>query len=207
MSRRQAQRLAQLGRLHAVRRVGGVVLVDSTSVLAARRTGRGPGRRWSPTTVWAAVELLENGRTDRLSGSMLSRLRGRLQRTDVDEFVRLASHRATTVRCVQTRRGREALSQAMQLSGVSRLADPGVAARFALTADRGTQVEGYVLREAWPAVRERFGLLDDAEGDVVVRVSAQRVPDVLATVALDLVERGSARESAAGGAYLGGLLQ
>jgi len=77
LSQRQVQRLARRGRL-AHRSIAGGTVVASRSVLAASRaTGR--GRRWDESTVAAACELLQSGRTARITGSQRSRLRARLR--------------------------------------------------------------------------------------------------------------------------------
>jgi len=121
VSPRQAQRLVQNGTLTLVRKVGRSALVDSAAVLALRRIGSVPGRRWDALTAWTAVDLLETGFTDRLAGSTLSRLRGRLRDLDAAGLVLLASRRARTTRLIQTRRQRGALEEELALSGQSLL--------------------------------------------------------------------------------------
>ena len=194
---RQAQRLAREGRLQEVRRVGNTVLVDDSSLTALSRASRGAGRRWEAKTAWAAIELLETGATQRLRGTTLSRLTSKVRSLTVEEFVRLASQRATTYRCQQSRRSEAALREALLLSGVSRLTDPGVAEHFALAPLAGSLMEVYVLTAEWPSHRERFGLVADAEGDVLIHVTTIEPVLGLVATALDLAERGSARERSA----------
>ncbi|MEX5270395.1 hypothetical protein [Kocuria sabuli] len=191
---RQAQRLAEAGRLQVVRRVGRTLLVEDTSVTALARDRSGAGRRWNGRTAWAAIELLEHGRTDRVTGSTASRLRRRLPQLSADELMHLATDRAQTMRLTQTRRRRDALEAALMLSGRSALAEPAMAARFGLAGGDTGIVEGYVLRENLAELQERFGLMPDAEGEVLLRVADQAPVAGIVTSALDLAERGITRE-------------
>lgn len=198
---RQAQRLAEACRLQVVRRVGRVQLVEDTAVAQLAREARST-RRWSPATAWAAIELLEHGRTERVTGSTASRLRRRLPTPSVEELVHLAADRAQTLRLTQTRRRPAALEEALVLSGRSALATPAVAARLGLTAGDVGLVSGYLHRKDLPAVLERFGLMTDAEGEVFLHVTDHPPVDSLLTTALDLAERGTTRERAAARALL-----
>lgn len=125
VSTRQAQRLAASGRLQVTRWVGRSALIDSESLVAAARTSTGAGgRRWDARTAWAAVDLLEEGRTGRFpsaQGSQLSRLRSRLRDLDAEHLVHLTARRATAGRFTRTRRSRSALESALALSGASLL--------------------------------------------------------------------------------------
>ncbi len=197
VSARQAQRLAVTGQLNVVRRVGRTSLVDSAAVTALERRQRHPGRTWDPNTAWAAIELLDNGSTGRLSGSTLSRLRGRLRQLTVRDLVRLASHRAGVVRCGQTRRSTERLKEQLVLGGVSALDDPQTAARFGLVSASSERVEGYVKRARWSKLQQDFGLQSDAEGRAVIHIADVEPFGSDITTALDLVERGSTREKSA----------
>src|SRR4051812_28953468 len=90
VSVRQVQRLAESGELTEVARVGGNILLDSHSVHRLAQRGRQRGRPWSIETAWAALELLDFGRTTRLNAAQRSRLRARLRSMDAEEFIRLA---------------------------------------------------------------------------------------------------------------------
>lgn len=75
---RFVQQAVQSGDLPALRMVGRAALMDDLAVTAwARALSR--GRRWSSDVREAALDLLSAGRTERLSGSELSRLRSRLR--------------------------------------------------------------------------------------------------------------------------------
>ncbi|AKU17959.1 hypothetical protein [Luteipulveratus mongoliensis] len=204
VNQRQAQRLAQTGRLQVVRRVGRSVLVDDESVTSILRGQHSRGRRWTANTAWAAIELLQQGETTRLVGSARSRLKRRLGEVSVEELVRLASDRALTRRYTQTRRTRAALATELALSGVSRLGEDELGVDLDLTRAEGDRVEGYTL--AVNELEQRFGLIGDAEGDVLVH--ATEVPFVIGSVttALDLIERGLTREKAAATRYLESVL-
>ena len=197
VSAREAQRLAAAGQLNVVRQVGRTLLVDDTAVTALERRARRPGRTWDANTAWAAIELLEYGSTDRLSGSTLSRLRRRLRQLDVPDLVRLASHRAAVIRCQQNRRSPDRLKEQLVIGGVSALEDAEMAARFGLVSATSERVEGYVGRQGWARLQEDFGLQTDGEGRVLIHLADVAPVGGEITTALDLVERGSTREKSA----------
>lgn len=194
---RQAQRLAHDGQLQIVRRVGRNIIVDESAVVHRRHVDAGPGRRWNPNTAWAAIDILEHGTTDRVSGSTLSRLRNRLANVSVDEFVRLAVGRSRNRRLTQTRRRPEALEAALFCTGQSSLRDEETATRFGLAGGGSEIVEGYVRRSELDEVLMRFGLVPHAEGEVFLHISDDPTVDSEITTALDLFERGTTRERSA----------
>lgn len=197
VSVRQAQRLAQDGRLQVVRRVGRNVIVEDSGVLRRRRVSTQRGRRWNATTAWAAIDLLDHGRTDRITGSTLTRLKSRLGQVSVEEFARLAADRAETRRMTQTRRRAEALKQSLALTGRSALDDPSTAAHFGLAGGGTELVEGYSLRPELEALSLRFGLEADADGEVFLHLTDEDPVSSPITTALDLYERGTTRERSA----------
>lgn len=197
VSTREAQRLAQAGRLQIVRRVGRTMLVEDTSVEQRIRTAQSRGRRWNANTAWAAIELLERGTTDRLTGSARSRLKSRLVSLSAEDFARLAAGRARTMRMTQTRRRAEALEGALAVTGRSALKHGNTAARFGLAGGDSDIVEGYVLCGDLDEVITRFGLEVEAEGEVFLHVSDQAAVTSMITTALDLYELGTARERSA----------
>lgn len=193
---RQAQRLAAEGRLQVVRRVGRTLLVEDTGVAEMARTNR-PGRRWNARTAWAAVEVLEHGSTNRITGSTASRLRRRLSQFSPEDLVHLAGDRAQTLRLTQTRRRRPVLEEELTLSGRSALSVPAVAARLGLSGGDAGIVEGYLIRDQLAAARDRFGLVADADGEVFLRVTDHAPVASVITTSLDLAERGTTRERCA----------
>jgi hypothetical protein len=195
VSARQAQRLASAGRLQIVRRVGASYLVDDTGLTRADAASR--GRVWSARTAWAAVDLLQHGTSDRLTGSALSRLRSRLRHIEAEDLVRLSADRASVWRGMQTRRSRDALVQEIALSGESLLADRDVASALGLVALTTGRIEGYVRQESWDAVVGRYGLEADAEGDVLLHATTEHPTAGVVSCAIDLAERWSARERGA----------
>lgn len=204
VSVRQAQRLARAGRLQVVRQVGSSKLLDDSG-LATAASGR-RGRVWAPHTAWAAIDLLETGSTDRLTGSSLSRLRGRLRRCEAAELVRLTSGRAELWRGGQTRRTAHQLREELALSGESLLARREVATQFGLAAVDGGRIEGYVQDADWERLQNRFGLEADAEGEVFIHLASQKPVTGVVTTALDLAERWGIRERSAALGFLAELL-
>lgn len=194
---RQAQRLAREGQLQVVRRVGRSIIVDDSAVSQRRHVSARRGRRWNTSTAWAAIDLVELGTTDRISGSTLTRLKKKLSDISVDEFARLAVGRSRTLRMAQTRRSAAALEMVLVLSGQSALKDAYVAASFGLAGGASDALEGYVLSGDLESVITRFGLEADAEGEVFLHVVDQQVSSSRTATALDLYERGSTRERSA----------
>ena len=162
-------------------------------------------RPWTAATAWAALALLSGERVDWLDVSGLSRLRHRLRAARATEVAWLARQRAS----VHQMQG-WGKDNGLLPTGVSALSDPAVSALFDLSpVDRGS--DGYVLASEFGELVTNFGLLEDIEGDVVVRV----VPDdagytlhrpLIATIAVDLSESLDTREAAAGLRVLDGLL-
>ena len=88
-SDRFVQQAVRSGDLAALRTVGRLALVDDVAVMAwVRALAR--GRRWSSDVREAAMDLLSNGRTERLSSSERSRLRSRLREMSVVEIAHAA---------------------------------------------------------------------------------------------------------------------
>lgn len=59
-------------------------------------------------------------------------------------------------------------------------------------------IEGYVRATEIEALQERFGLVEDADGEVLLRVVQTGIAVTDSVIALDLVDRGSTRERSAG---------
>lgn len=197
VSTRQAQRLAHSGQLQIVRRIGRTLIVEDTAITQRRHVGAGQGRPWKSKTAWAAIELLEHGRTTPVAQRTLFRLKNRLAHLSVEEFTRLASGRAHTRRMTQTRRQPGALEDTLLLSGRSALRNADTAALFGLAGGESVIVEGYLPRAALTQALTRFGLVDDAEGEVFLHISDETPVSSRTTTALDLIERGTSRERSA----------
>lgn len=206
VSQRQVARLASQEVLTVTRRVGRTLLLDAASVHRLAVRVRHNGRPWTAAAAWAALALLSGERVDWLDASGLSRLRHRLRAAHATEVAWLARQRATVHHMRGWGKGNGLLP-----TGVSALRDPAVSALFDLAAvDRGSD-DGYVRASEFGVLVTNFGLLDDIEGDVVVRV----VPDdagytlhrpLIATIAVDLSESLDTREAAAGLRVLEGLI-
>jgi hypothetical protein len=197
VSARQVARLARAGELEVTRTVGGALLLDGASVHRLANQVRHNGRPWTPATAWAALALLSGERADWLDSSALSRLRHRLRASSASQLCWTTRRRASVHRMRGWGKGTGLLA-----SGVSALHDEAMSALFELTAvDRG--VDGYVRARDFAGVVGAAGLVDDVEGDVIVRVvpedAGYAVDHILtAAVAVDLAESLDTRESAAG---------
>ncbi len=205
VSERQVARLARQKVLTVSRVVGRTLLLDAASVHRLANRVRHNGRPWTAATAWAALALLSGEQPRWMDASALSRLRHRLRAANPREVAWLARRRAT-VRQMQGW-GKDS---GLLPTGVSALREPQMAALFDLSpVDRGS--DGYVLASEFDGLVNKFGLYDDLEGEVVVRI----VPDdagytvdrpLLAAIAVDLSESLDTREAAAGERVLGGLL-
>jgi hypothetical protein len=86
-------------------------------------------------------------------------------------------------------------------TGASAIADHKIAERFGLTGGAGI-VDGYVISGDAGALKAAYGLIDDREGNVVLRevATSQAFTDgvPLAAIALDLMESPATRERSAG---------
>lgn len=197
VSERQVARLARKGVLTVSRVVGRTLLLDAASVHQLAARARHNGRPWAASTAWAALALLSGDKVTWMQASGLSRLRHRLRASRATEVAWLARQRASVRRMQGWGKDSGLLP-----TGVSALRNTEIAALFDLTpVDRGS--DGYVLASGFPDLVTNFGLFDDIEGDVVVRV----VPDdagytlerpLIAAIAVDLSESLDTREAAAG---------
>jgi excisionase family DNA binding protein len=204
---RQVERMVASGQLVCVGSVGRALLVDAASVHRHRERGAAKGRPWSTDTLRAAVELLQDGRTDRLESTQRSRLRAKLRHMTASDLVRAAHRRAKVRRYRASTSFLEALRGRVLLTGGAAVdADRVTAGRFGLGTTQRDIVDGYVSRIIAEEVVDRYRLVDDAKGNVTLRIAddvigARGVAD-LVTVALDLAESLDARERAAGLAFL-----
>lgn len=189
------------GRLQVTRVIGRTQLLEYAGVKALQR-GSGRGRLWNARTVWAALELLDSGATERVTGSERSRLRARLGSLDVARFAYLASGRGQLRRLSQVSGTTTTLRERLLLSGVTLLESDEVAAAFDLASSRSRRTVGYV--HDLEAFALRNALVESADGEVFLRdlATADEVYLGLATYALDLFELGDTRESSAGARYL-----
>lgn len=200
----QVRHYIETGLLAADRTLGGAWDVDPLTLRALSRA-RGRGRRWSEPTAWAALELLGGGRTDRLAGTQLSRLRAVLRAADVTRLAYLAEGRGALYRLRRLNGTREQLLHVTIPSGASALDAPR-AQRFGLTQATPAVSVVYVDRDDADELASSFALQPAAEGDVLLRVSGRPVVND-AVVALDLYSYGDTRESAAGQDWLQGALR
>lgn len=205
---RQVQRLVAAHEIGAQRGVGESWMLDASAVRERAFLGVRQGRTWNQATAWAAMELLADGSTARLQGSAASRLRRSLRGITARDFVWQAKGRSRPVRVVQTRRRREALGRELQLTGASAMEDPAMARELGLTSGPAAILEGYLVESAWGHVAERYGLVPDVDGDVLIHRTAEKRPAVTPlVVAVDLYVRGSARERSSALSVLNEYLQ
>lgn len=195
------RKLIRTGQLIQVGTVGRAILVDAHSVEQLARTGTRHGRPWNEENAWAALALLSGSRNvDWSSPTQISRLRQKLSRIAPAELPILARKRALVHRYRGTADVVQRLRDHILPTGAAAMANDDIAARFGLSGGTGI-ADGYVTFGDAEALKEAYGLIEDREGNIVVRevsisqAFANGVP--LAAVALDLLESPATRERSA----------
>ncbi len=204
---RQVERLLAAGDLTRVGTVGRAALIDGASVHRLGARGVRRGRPWSAETSSAAVDLLTAGETRRLGSIERSRLISRLRHMSAEDLVRAIWGRASVRRYRASTSFIDRIRQEVTLTGSSAIdADGAIAGQFGLAAAQRLEVDGYVDSATVQQLIARFHLVDDARGNVTLRVAdneqgGRRVAGTV-IVALDLAESLDSRERAAALALL-----
>lgn len=196
------RKLIGTGQLISSGVVGRAILVDADSVEQLVRVGTRHGRPWTEANAWTALLLLSGYNKVELVGSaQLSRLRRKLSSMEPGELPILARRRAGVHRYRGTADVVQRLRDHALPTGAAAMVDENVAQRFGLTGGVGI-VDGYVMSGDAGALKEAYGLIDDREGNVVLRevTTGQAFKDgvPLAAIALDLSESSVTRERSAG---------
>lgn len=197
------RKLIGTGQLVQAGTVGRAILVDTASVDQLARIGTRHGRPWTPENAWAALTLL-SGETSVgwIGSSEIWRLTEKLRTMESTELPILARRRASVRHFRATSDVVQRLRSHLLLSGAAAMGDDDIAKRFGLTGGAGT-AEGYARTGDADALQRAYGLIDDREGNVVIRevtvtgpFGDGKVP--YAAIALDLLESPATRERSAG---------
>lgn len=197
------RKLIGTGQLVQAGTVGRAILVDTASVDQLARIGTRHGRPWTPENAWAALTLL-SGETSVgwIGSSEIWRLTEKLRTMESTELPILARRRASVRHFRATSDVVQLLRSHLLLSGAAAMGDDRIAQRFGLTGGAGT-AEGYARTGDADALQRAYGLIDDREGNVVIRevtvtgpFGDGKVP--VAAIALDLLESPATRERSAG---------
>jgi hypothetical protein len=205
------RKLIRTGQLVSVGVVGRTILLDAASVEQLARVGTRHGRPWSEENAWAALLLLSGATSvDWVDSHQLSRLRRKLSTMEPSELPILARQRAIVHRHRGTADVVRQLRDHVLATGATAMAEDNIAERFGLTGGAGT-VDGYVISGEADALKEAYGLIEDREGNVMIRevATSQAFTDgvPLAAIALDLLESPATRERTAGQHVLGELFR
>jgi excisionase family DNA binding protein len=195
VSVRHVQRLVSGGDVVAI----GPDRIDAESVAQwmAQRDGSRL-RAWEEPTAWAAVALLEGEPADWLGPAQRSRLRSALAEVTAVELTARSRNRAEVHRFHVHPSAVGRLARDVIESGATQ----GVGG---LTAARN-RLDGYVAAAALPRLMQRYRLMADPGGDVILRTTAMAL-DVIADLArgrrhalagLDLAGSTDPRERSAG---------
>lgn len=196
------RQLVASGQLTVVGKAGRALLLDRSSVERRAAAGSRRGRVWTPKVAWAALTMLSGGNPGWISASEKSRLRSRLHGRTAEDVAVLARNKDRVFRYRASADGLSLLHDRLIPGGVSALRSEDIAARFGLTGGSGL-VEGYVMEGDAEQLAVAFGMVEDPEGNVIVRevevvepFAEDRAP--LAAVAVDLMGSLSTRERSAG---------
>jgi excisionase family DNA binding protein len=211
VSPRQVQRLVESGTIRTVGTVGRNLLLDSESVLALARIGIGRGRQWQPATAWAALLLLNGDDIAWFANSSRRwHLRARVAHLSAEELIRSTRSRAATRRLRASASFLDNIAAHLTRTGAAGLEHRVTADVFGLAPSRAEVLDGYVSADAAGALVERFQLVDDQHGNLVMRVVPADLGHLLepggvaiaTVVAVDLAESLDPRERAAAVAHL-----
>jgi hypothetical protein len=200
---RQVRNLADDGTLAVSGRVGRNLLLDAASVQRQRNLGSQRGRHWNEQTVWAALELLADGRTDRLTPAKRSKLKTRLRAMTAEQFVRAARPRASVRRYRVSTSYLSVLNESVAVTGAAAVAQSTDTAKTFGLASGGDlrTTDGYVHPERLAVLERQLHMAADAVGNVTLRATRTGRTEgnaAEAVVALDLAESPSPRERSAG---------
>ena len=205
------RQLVASGQLIVVGKAGRALLLDRSSVERRAAAGSRRGRAWTPKVAWAALALLSGGDPAWISASEKSRLRSRLRGRTAEDVAVLARNKDRVYRYRASADGLSLLDDQLIPGGVSALRNDDTAARFGLTGGSGL-VEGYVMEGDAQQLASAFGMVEDPDGNAIIReveladpFAEDHVP--LAAVAVDLMGSLSTRERSAGRRVLTELLR
>jgi excisionase family DNA binding protein len=205
VSVRQVQRLTSSGVLTHIGTVGRTKLIDAASVQRVKMRGISPGRPWSMNTIAASIDLLAGGEGTRQSSVERKRLHGRLGGMSAEDLVRATCSRAEVRRYRASASFLDHVRNVVALTGVAATdKDPALAKEFGLSRSAQISVDGYVDKRTADRLIRTCHLIEDAEGNVTLRVTETEILKRINTVivALDLAESLDPRARVAGLAFL-----
>lgn len=198
---RRVRQLLEAGELEA-RTVAGVPVVAAESVELRRQTSVARGRPWAPSTIWAALSLLDGANPPAVPADALPRLRRRIAVRGEEELRARLSKRASVTRFSADPDTIKAIA-----------AEPGVLIGGVIAARRAGPVRTqtgetvlYMTRERAAAVPLRFELLPVADGESLAVKAVEGLWPFHAgqkwvgacVAALDLVESNREPQASAG---------
>jgi hypothetical protein len=185
--------------------VGRTKLIDARSVQRVKAQGLRRGRPWSTKAIAAALDLLTHGDTDHLSSVERKRLRARLDGMSAEDLVQATRPRADVQRYRSAASFLDRVRQEVVLTGAAAIDDDtAVAKEFGLSRSPQASIDGYVDSETADSLVRACHLIEDAHGNVTLRVTT--IDSLMTTnavaVALDLAESLDPRERSAGLTFL-----
>jgi hypothetical protein len=205
VSVRQVQRLASSGALTQIGTVGRTKLLDAGSVQRVKMQGLRRGRPWSTNAIAASIDLLTGGDTTRQSSVERKRLHGRLAGLSAEDLVRATGSRADVLRYRVSASFLDHVRKDLALTGAAAIdSDPALAKEFGLARSAPISVDGYVDKKTADRLIRTCHLIEDAQGNVTLRVTDidSLMTTKAVTVALDLAESLDPRARSAGLTFL-----
>jgi len=188
--------LVHSGEIKACKTVSDAFLIDAKALQTYQRIRVGKGRPWKTETAWAALWLLSGKPVDWLEYHQLRRLSIRLKSISEKELVWLSRRRAYSKTFRASSSFVEALKSELVLSGGSTI----LISAMGLTK-RNDIVEGYLAEQDYELVKEKYHLVEDTDGNVVIHLVANppfnlscisQIPE--AVVLVDMAESADTRE-------------
>ncbi|GAA4376079.1 helix-turn-helix domain-containing protein [Paeniglutamicibacter cryotolerans] len=196
------RKMLRSGRLTGAGTAGRTLLIDPASLQRVVDSGKHTGRLWSPRTAWAALCILSGQEAPWITAAEKYRLKTRLGDLGSEDVHLLARNRAAVKRYRGTPAAVDRLRPRLMPTAGSAMHDEVTAARFSLSGGGGF-AEGYATAGDGEKFANALGLVEDPNGNVVIRETTRTEPFTSshtpwAAVAVDLMDSLSTRERSAG---------
>jgi len=204
---RQIQRLVASGDIVEIGALGKTKMLDARSVQRLKIHKAGRGRPWSIESIDVALELLTDGTATSGTATERTRMRKRLSSITAAELVQATRRRARVRRYRASESFLNQIARDVTLTGTAVLAtDVELGHVFGLAGSSDKSLDGYVTEKAARNLITSLRLVEDAGGNVILRVTDM---ETLLTgqyrslvVALDLAESLDTRQREAGLHYI-----
>lgn len=197
------RRLYAAGRIPG-HKIGAYLAFEPVAVHRLGREDRVPGRVWSSTTAWAAVQLLSGSHTELIDQPRRLRLTRHLRTINAAEFHRLSRKHSKIFRYQSTSTLASSLARALLPTGISSLTDKATARRFGMSGvAHESRTEGYLNSPLSELVSRWSTLPESGAGNLAIGTTGH--PDAMhqlagtdTLIALDLMDADDIRARSSG---------